>query len=51
MEIWTDEFEEDLIMGTRNWHEMANDLKEWKKVLFEAKVHSRRRRSMLDFRW
>jgi hypothetical protein len=51
MERWTDGFEEDLVMSIRNWHAMASNWKEWRRVLLEAKARSRRRRSMLDIRW
>ena len=37
---WTDEAEEDLkIMGIRNWHTLVTDRKEWRRNLWEAKVH------------
>jgi hypothetical protein len=36
-----DEVEEDLkIMGIINWHAVAKDCQEWRKVVFEAKVHN-----------
>jgi hypothetical protein len=38
---WIDEVEEDLkIMGTRNWHAVAKDRQEWRKIVLEAKVHN-----------
>jgi hypothetical protein len=38
---WMDEVEEDLkIMGIRNWHAVAKDRQEWRKILLEAKVHN-----------
>jgi hypothetical protein len=38
---WIDEVEEDLkIMGIRNWHAVAKDCQEWRKIVLEAKVHS-----------
>jgi hypothetical protein len=38
---WIDEVEEDLkIMGIRNWHAVAKDRQEWRKILSEAKVHN-----------
>jgi hypothetical protein len=38
---WIDEVEEDLkIMGIRNWHAVAKDRQEWRKILLEAKVHN-----------
>jgi hypothetical protein len=37
---WIDEVEEDLkIMGIRNWHSVAKDRQEWRKILLEAQVH------------
>jgi hypothetical protein len=38
---WIDEVEEDLkIMGIVNWHAVAKDRQEWRKILLEAKVHN-----------
>jgi hypothetical protein len=38
---WIDEVEEDLkIMGIRNWHAVARDRQEWRKIVLEAKVHN-----------
>jgi hypothetical protein len=38
---WIDEVEEDLkIMGIRNWHAVARDHREWRRILLEAKVHN-----------
>jgi hypothetical protein len=38
---WLDEVEEDLkIMGIRNWHAVAKDRQEWRKIALEAKVHN-----------
>jgi hypothetical protein len=38
---WIDEVEEDLkIMGIRNWHAVAKDRQEWRKIVFEVKVHN-----------
>jgi hypothetical protein len=38
---WIDEVEEDLkIMGIRNWHAVAKDRQEWRKIVLEAKVHN-----------
>jgi hypothetical protein len=38
---WIDEIEEDLkIMGIRNWHAVAKDRQEWRKIISEAKVHN-----------
>jgi hypothetical protein len=38
---WIDEIEEDLkIMGIRNWHAVAKDHWEWRKIILEAKVHN-----------
>jgi hypothetical protein len=38
---WIDEVEEDLkIMGIRNWHAVAKDSQEWRKIVLEAKVHN-----------
>jgi hypothetical protein len=38
---WIDDVEEDLkIMGIRNWHAVAKDRQEWRKIVFEAKVHN-----------
>jgi hypothetical protein len=37
---WIDEVEEDLkIMEIRNWHAVAKDRQEWRKIIPEAKVH------------
>ena len=37
---WTDEFQEYLkIMGTINWHQMARDRKEWRRIVLEAQGH------------
>jgi hypothetical protein len=39
---WTDGVEEDLkIMGIRNWLTVARDWKEWRRIVLEAKVHTR----------
>jgi hypothetical protein len=39
---WIDEVEEDLkIMGIRNWHAVAKDHQEWRKIVLEADVHNR----------
>jgi hypothetical protein len=39
--IWIDEVEEDLkIMGTINWHAVAKDRQEWRKIVLEAKVYN-----------
>jgi hypothetical protein len=36
-----DEVEEDLkIIGIRNWHAVAKDRQEWRKIVLEAKVHN-----------
>jgi hypothetical protein len=38
---WIDEVEEDFeIMGIRNWHAVAKDRQEWRKIVLEAKVHN-----------
>jgi hypothetical protein len=38
---WIDEVEDDLkIMGIRNWHAVAKDHQEWRKIVLEAKVHN-----------
>jgi hypothetical protein len=38
---WIDEVEEDLnIMRIRNWHAVAKDRHEWRKIVLEAKVHN-----------
>jgi hypothetical protein len=38
---WIDEVEEDLkIMGIRNWHAVARDRQEWRKIVLEAKVRN-----------
>jgi hypothetical protein len=38
---WTGEVEEDLkIIGIRNWHAVAKDRQEWRKIVLEAKVHT-----------
>jgi hypothetical protein len=38
---WIDEVEEDLkIMGIINWHAVAKDRQEWRKIVLEAKVHN-----------
>jgi hypothetical protein len=38
---WIDEVEEDLkIMGIRNWHAVAKDRQECRKIVLEAKVHN-----------
>jgi hypothetical protein len=38
---WMDEVEEDLkIMGTSNWHAVAKDRQEWRKIVSEGKVHN-----------
>jgi hypothetical protein len=37
---WIDEVEEDLkIMGIRNWHAVAKDRQEWRKIVLKAKFH------------
>jgi hypothetical protein len=36
-----DEVEEDLkIMEIRNWHVVARDRQEWRRIVLEAKVHN-----------
>jgi hypothetical protein len=38
---WIDEVEEDLkILGKRNWHVVASDRQEWRRIILEAKVHN-----------
>jgi hypothetical protein len=38
---WVDEVEENLkITGIRNWHAVAKDRQEWRKIVLEAKVHN-----------
>jgi hypothetical protein len=38
---WTDEVKKDLkIMGIRNWHAVAKDHQEWRKIVLETKVHN-----------
>jgi hypothetical protein len=38
---WIDEVEEDLkIMGIRNWHSVAKDRQEWRKIVLEAEVYN-----------
>jgi hypothetical protein len=38
---WIDKVEEDLkTMGIRNWHAVAKDRQEWRKIVLEAKVHN-----------
>jgi hypothetical protein len=38
---WIDEVEEDLkIMGIRNWHAVAKDRQEWRKIILEAEVYN-----------
>jgi hypothetical protein len=35
---WTDEVEEDFkIMGIRNWHAVAKDRQEWRKIVLKPK--------------
>jgi hypothetical protein len=40
MQIWTDGFEENLVMGIRNWYATTSDWKELRRVLLEARVHN-----------
>jgi hypothetical protein len=38
---WIDGVGENLkIMGIRNWHAVAKDYQEWRKIVLEAKVHN-----------
>jgi hypothetical protein len=38
---WIDNVEEYLkIMGIRNWHAVAKDRQEWRKIVSEAKVYN-----------
>jgi hypothetical protein len=38
---WIDEIQENLkIMGIRNWHAVAKDRQEWRKIVLEAKAHN-----------
>jgi hypothetical protein len=38
---WIDEEEDLKIMGIRNWHAVAKDRQERRKIVLEAEVHNR----------